>query len=73
MIEITREQPDKQFLKLYMTLTEREELLVLVVALGRMLGESYQDALKDKVLIGADLLAVAKAGNKLYDDLKKEI
>ncbi len=73
MAEITREQPDKKFLKVYITLKEREELLAIVVALGHMSEKNYQDALKDEALIGEDPLAVEKAGGNLYDDLKKEL
>ena len=73
MVEITREQPDKKFLKLYMTLTERAELLALVVALGQMSERKYQSALKEEALIGENVLAVEKAGDNLYTRLKKEI
>ena len=73
MAEITREQPDKKFLKLYITLKEREELLALVVALGRMTEENYQKALKNEALVDEDPLAVQKAGDNLYGSLKKEI
>ncbi|MBA7517303.1 hypothetical protein ES705_09356 [subsurface metagenome] len=73
MAEITREQPDEKFLKLYMTLTEREELLAIVVALGHMSEENYQKALKNEALIGEDPLAVQRAGSNLYGSLKKEI
>ena len=73
MAEITREQPDKKFLKMYITLKEREELLAIVVALGKMSEENYQDALRDEALVGEDPLAVQKAGENLYGSLKKEI
>jgi len=73
MAEITREQPDKKFLKVYITLKEREELLAIVVALGLMSEKNYQDALKNEALIGEDPLAVQRAGSNLYDSLKKEI
>ncbi len=73
MAETTREQPDKKFLKLYMTLTERAELLALVVALGQMSERNYHDALKEEALIGENVLAVEKAGDNLYTRLKKEI
>ena len=73
MAEITREQPDKKFLKMYITLKKREELLALVVALGRMSEINYQDALRDEALMGEDPLAVEKAGSSLYGSLKKEI
>jgi len=73
MAKITREQPDKKFLKLYMVLGEREELLALITALGQMCETDYQSTLKDQGLMGEDPLALMKAGGKLYDDLKKEI
>lgn len=73
MAEITREQPDKKFLKLYITLKEREELLAIVVALGRMSDKNYQDALKNEALVDEDPLAVQKAGDNLYGSLKKEL
>jgi len=73
MAKITREQPDRKFLKLYMVLEKREELLALVVALGQMCETDYQNTLKDQGLRDEDPLAVTKAGGKLYDDLKKEI
>ena len=73
MAEITREKEESKFLKVYITLEEREELLAVMVALGHMSGKNYERAIRAQGWLDIDFHKLTELGSSIYYRLSKMV